>query len=496
MSLDIRRMNYYNQLFLRETEFKLEQNYHIRKRALQNRYFFSPGIVSGFEVEPLGQQPTPEVRITAGMILNRVTVRNDDYEETISQEIILPKDGKINLKQYSNKDVYIYTYYDEELGGENEDGQKEIHIIEQAKLAYSTSLPQDNGTVNFVLAKVSIGNDGNVTAINYNENNKSLRIYAGINIKNITTPNISTHRLQVLNDDNSSVIIESKKVNNNSELSVAASLNVTGKMTVSKALEVDGTIKANTFVGDGSQLTGIRTDCKWVEDKEGISFSKGNVGIGTNEYGAKLTINSSFKDWKPDYPAIMMANKGGATGILQGSDANNHVKLEWTGKEMGIVKSYGRLCTTGQPLVIQENGGMVGIGTTKPAATLDIKGSLRINEGTTFQKVQAGIFVVATSNKPSRLSKFYFPQPVFKRVPQIVFSVGEIGTDDTFVVNCCSISTDAVVLKITNLNQKGWDKELKIHWIAWECEQPIETREEIGIGSFSFDHKGVGGNLL
>jgi hypothetical protein len=53
-------------------------------------------------------------------------------------------------------------------------------------------------------------------------------------------------------------------------------------------LEVAGTVKATSFQGDGSSLTGISTG-KW-SGGENIYYNSGNVGIGTTNPGAKLDV--------------------------------------------------------------------------------------------------------------------------------------------------------------------------------------------------------------
>jgi len=65
-----------------------------------------------------------------------------------------------------------------------------------------------------------------------------------------------------------------------------------GTETPSEKLEVDGTVKATEFVGDGSQLTGIVTgDSDWtVSGSRMYSTPSGNVGIGTVTPDGKLQV--------------------------------------------------------------------------------------------------------------------------------------------------------------------------------------------------------------
>ncbi|MFK0735017.1 MAG: hypothetical protein ACIWVG_28415, partial [Gloeotrichia echinulata HAB0833] len=57
-----------------------------------------------------------------------------------------------------------------------------------------------------------------------------------------------------------------------------------GTATPTQKFEVNGTVKATKFQGDGSELTGIKFppgSRQWQGVDGGISYTKGNVGIGT-----------------------------------------------------------------------------------------------------------------------------------------------------------------------------------------------------------------------
>ena len=49
-----------------------------------------------------------------------------------------------------------------------------------------------------------------------------------------------------------------------------------GQLHPSEKLEVNGTIKADKFIGDGSGLTGLK-EGQWSNIEGGISYDKGNV---------------------------------------------------------------------------------------------------------------------------------------------------------------------------------------------------------------------------
>ena len=65
-----------------------------------------------------------------------------------------------------------------------------------------------------------------------------------------------------------------------------------GTTEPSEKLEVNGTVKANKFLGDGSGLTGIKTG-QWKDIPDGISYTAGNVGIGSDIPQYPLDVKAS-----------------------------------------------------------------------------------------------------------------------------------------------------------------------------------------------------------
>ncbi|NES45297.1 hypothetical protein, partial [Moorena sp. SIO2C4] len=92
-------------------------------------------------------------------------------------------------------------------------------------------------------------------------------------------------------------------------LRIDDALHTTGALTVDgnvgigtnnprQKLEVNGTVKATRFEGDGSGLTGISAggETKWSDgDSNRIYYNAGNVGIGTNNPSEKLEVNGTVK---------------------------------------------------------------------------------------------------------------------------------------------------------------------------------------------------------
>ncbi|WP_341347903.1 tail fiber domain-containing protein [Paenibacillus sp. FSL H3-0469] len=165
MPKDMKRMNYFNGLLLKEEDLTLDQNYHKRVRQLHNRHFHDWGVVDGLKVT---MRDGITVEIAPGFALNRVT--DPEHNEEISQEIMVSDtqpDRVINLSGYSTSDqIYISISYQEKLTDAEvlKGGDNPIHVLEQAKIEVSSRKPADVHQ-NILLARVNLkhSQDGTLT---------------------------------------------------------------------------------------------------------------------------------------------------------------------------------------------------------------------------------------------------------------------------------------------------------------------------------------------
>ena len=105
-------------------------------------------------------------------------------------------------------------------------------------------------------------------------------------------------------------------------------------------------------------------------DASVFNFAIGNVGIGTTAPGAKLQIETSAEASIPALGAntsfLKISNSGGNYGTMIGQLGSGNSYIQ-TQRFDGTATAYN--------LLLQPNGGNVGIGTTNPSAKLDVETS-------------------------------------------------------------------------------------------------------------------------
>lgn len=143
----------------------------------------------------------------------------------------------------------------------------------------------------------------------------------------------------------------------NHELFVDTNLSRVGVLTntPTTALDVNGTVTATAFAGDGANLTGIPSSAingtlsQWTTvTGPKIHYSDGNVGVGVADPAFKLDVDGDIN----------------FTGTLR-EDGNPFVSTPWT-IESG-------------PTALSYTGGNVGIGAGTPSATLEVTGNAHVS---------------------------------------------------------------------------------------------------------------------
>ncbi|MBD2037669.1 hypothetical protein H6F76_22175 [Leptolyngbya sp. FACHB-321] len=157
-----------------------------------------------------------------------------------------------------------------------------------------------------------------------------------------------------------------------------------GNVAPNTKLEVSGTVKATNFqgnfVGDGSALTNLPVaTSQWQNGaSNSISYSAGNVGIGTTTPQGKLEVSGDIRAGNSDLYFTKIDHKhtafGNTTGFAAIENASDYGALMILGRAGTAKGRYVRLWD-----YLQVNGGLditgnVGIGTETPDRKLVVRG--------------------------------------------------------------------------------------------------------------------------
>ncbi len=116
----------------------------------------------------------------------------------------------------------------------------------------------------------------------------------------------------------------------------------------------------------------------------------------------------------------------------------------------------------------------VGIGTPTPAATLNVSGTVRVDNattnGTAIGAIQAGTATLGTSGAQEAQFTVTFPS-TFASIPHVIVTAraADPNAADVFAVSTRSISTTQFVINIIRLDvASGWGQNLQLDWFAWQ----------------------------
>lgn len=191
MAQDVKRMSYFDGLYLKEEEFLLEQAYHNRMRRQHNARMHTPGVVWGLNLSVVSGLDS--VGVSPGLALDKVY--DDDVGDLQSRELYIPNEVVINLSIYpANATVWVWLVYREQevdVVAEN-GGTRPIHVLETAEVQHGTTKPIDEDE-NVILAKITIEPDGSIlpSSIATEESGVSLRKQSGFAGASVTVDNLT-----------------------------------------------------------------------------------------------------------------------------------------------------------------------------------------------------------------------------------------------------------------------------------------------------------------
>jgi hypothetical protein len=354
---EIKRVNYFTSLFLKEEDFKDEQSYHIDMQRRHNRSLHTWGVVEGLVVNNVAGQKS-------------VTVSPGSAIDSKGREIVLPSDPApqaIDLSAVTRgTDVLITIAYNEvedpadkytTAGVEG----KFRRTTERPLLAAEASPLADGSVV--ILARVSVDAAGNIGA----PNNAVRRLASAV-----VEPDLAVRSLKWGNNSR-------LQADQGGSIELGGDPNTAGGGTPYIDFHFLGKVQDFNarIINDGDGILSLQVP---------VFRTTGSVGIGTPTPGAKLTVQQG-----PTAVGAAANGKGLFVSAVMGpgTAADGGIEFRHDNLTQGIGFGFNTIYATGsnanQDLTIQSRGtgsvflnpnqGNVGIGSgSPPKAKLQVSG--------------------------------------------------------------------------------------------------------------------------
>lgn len=176
MSDPIKRLHYYDQQFLRSTDFTAEQNYHLSMRRLHNQVLHTWGVVQG---------------LTLSLAGTAVTVAPGVAMDSQGREMVLGNPTNLDLTPMPvSSNWYVTIVYGEQTSDHTTEsgGAGDTRWTEQPTVSLATVLPADTSTT-LLLGQITKAQDGSFSI------STSSRVPAAA----VTPPDITANSLTLKN---------------------------------------------------------------------------------------------------------------------------------------------------------------------------------------------------------------------------------------------------------------------------------------------------------
>ena len=196
-------------------------------------------------------------------------------------------------------------------------------------------------------------------------------------------------------------------------------------------------------------------------------LQNGNTGIGTVNPATKLHIAGAESTLNGENAAIRISNT---------NSTNNWILRAGATGTATPVDGFTIADNNAYRLAINSSG-FVGIGTTAPAALLDVNGTtttngFQVSNGTVITKMQSGSVTVGSSASGQLVYTLSFPVTFATATPRVFATARNqpgTGFSDSFSVSVRSISATSVILNIQRTDTNAaWAQTLIIDWFAVE----------------------------
>ncbi len=378
---EVKRMRYFDGLFLKQDEFNLEQNYHIRMRRLHNRHLHTQGIVWGLDVKV----ESGKVVVEPGMAINTVGGSQDEGNENedISEEIVLVDPVSLSLSASEvQSGVYIYVYFKKEAADEVPDrgGTEKIHWAEKALIDRDPSRSNSENDGKIILARVQ-NSSGTIddAHIFYTDKDGTtpLRTYAGAYGK--LTLSIENETYQPL--------IEGKKIDGKNGILVTSQITkFSGGLSIKEGISGGLHIGGTSDPGDKNLV--VDGDCTIYGNLD-VRGKSTTIETKTLEVADNVIVVNKY-DAQPAPKAI-----NGGLEVFRGGTAKNaqiiwdetadkwKIGLDGTLVDVAYGDSWAALTNNSVANTLHRHSKIVSAnGVIDPALNVDNSGNVGIGTGT------------------------------------------------------------------------------------------------------------------